>query len=100
MNGMVTPDKKAVGARLERLRVVFGFKTKTAFAEWLGIGEDTYRHYVAGRNRVSDHVCTFLKEQRGVTSDWLRHGDTAGLSQTLFDQIFPAAAPSKTRKQA
>ena len=89
MNGFVTPDKKAVGARLERLRVVFGFKTKTDFAKWLGIEQDTYRHYVMGRNRVPDSICRVLKERKGVTSDWLMHGDASGLPGALFDQIFP-----------
>lgn len=97
MNGTVTPAKKAVGKRLERLREVFGFKTKAEFAAWLGLRHDTYSHYAAGRNRVPEAVCAILKDRKGVTADWLLHGDTAGLSMTLFQQIFPDVAITNPR---
>jgi len=85
----VTPDKQAQGARLEQLRIALGYKTKTDFAKFLKVGEDTYRHYAEGRVGIQLDILMFLKRKHGVPSDWLLDGDDRLLPKWIYDKLYP-----------
>lgn len=86
---IVTPERKAAGERLELLRGVLGFPTKIAFAEYLGVGEDTYRHWAEGRHNIPRSICALLKERKGVPTEWLPFGDRSQLPRSLERQLYP-----------
>lgn len=87
----IKPKHVKRGKRLEQLRDALEFHTKVAFAEWLGVEESRYRRWVKGQNGIPDDIIEILKDRKGVTSDWLKHGDPAGLPTWLYHKIYEPA---------
>lgn len=81
------PENVEAGKRLEHLRDALDFKTKVAFAAWLDVPEFTYRKWTTGENEIPTYIINKLKEEKGVTSDWLKHGDASGLPARLYQKL-------------
>lgn len=91
MANAVNPKHVAAGKRLDELRIALDFRTKVAFAAWLDVKESRYRRWVKGQNGIPSDVIQILKDRKGVTSDWLKHGDPSGLPAWLYQLLYKAA---------
>lgn len=65
---------RAIGERLEVLRVKEGFRTKAAFAKSLGISTPSYNLFSTGSRQLSLDVAILLHERYRTSLDWLYLG--------------------------
>lgn len=76
-------------ARLKRLREYHGYKTQTAFAEWLGISLSRWNNFEKAGLSVSKEIEDLLVAVTpGLSVDWLRAGDRRFLSKELDRRLY------------
>lgn len=65
--------------------------TNAAISEKLGVASNAWSQYRTGDRTIPHSVLVGLKEQFGVSSDWILAGDPSGLPQRLYAKIRIAA---------
>lgn len=65
--------------------------SNAAIAAKLGVASNAWAHYRTGYRSIPHKILVGLKEQFGVTSDWILAGDPSGLPQRLYARIMVAA---------
>lgn len=83
------PDdyKNEVGQRLRRTRIALGVRNLRRFAENTGVDEDNLSNWERGVALVPAWYIQRLKENFGVTHDWIFGGDPAGLRFELAQKL-------------
>lgn len=84
--------------RVKLLRQTLGFTESKDFAAHLGIGKQRWNAFENGAP-LSKEVAFLLREQTGVTLDWLYFGEPWGLPSQLVHQLtgfslLPRAVPT------
>lgn len=73
--------------RMTVLRVYLGLPTQSAMAHFLGISTSRWNN-VEGRTPVSGAIMDMLvRKIPGLTSDWIRYGNEAGLPMRLVEML-------------
>ena len=72
------PKLKAIGERLEALRLAFSIN-QSEFAARAGIAQNTYNQYAKGKNLPRLDFAERICDEYGVTLDWIYRGDQSGL---------------------
>jgi len=85
------PFREAVGKRLRLLREGKEIDTQRAFAEQIGVHEDTYTKWEKGKALIPPYYVLELKRKFGVTADWLYFGDESALPRSLYTELKNAA---------
>lgn len=65
--------------------------TNAALSAKLGVASNAWSQYRTGERTIPHKVIVGLKEQFGVTSDWILAGDPSGLPQRLYARLRIAA---------
>lgn len=65
--------------------------TNAAISGKLGVASNAWSQYRTGDRTIPHSVLVGLKEQFGVSSDWILAGDPSGLPQRLYAKIRIAA---------
>ena len=65
--------------------------SNAAIAQKLGVLPNGWSQYRTGDRTIPHSVLVALKEQFGVTSDWILAGDPSGLPHRLYAKIRIAA---------
>ncbi len=81
------PYNVAVGKRLEKLRLAKGYKTIREFANFIKVGEDTYRAWEKGDNLIPPPVVDVLEKQFKIDHNWVYKGDPGGIPTKLSEDI-------------
>lgn len=87
-----TPFNKAVGKRLERLRLAEGHLTMRSFAKALGVDEARYRSWEKGLNGLPPETASELETRYGAALSWLYRGETRELRVGLLERLKKVAA--------
>lgn len=83
-------SKKATAKRLIQTQEALEL-TNAAISEKVGIASNRWSQYRTGDRTIPHNVLVSLKEQFGVTSDWILAGDPSGLPQRIYARIRIAA---------
>ena len=83
-------SKKAAAKRLVQTQEALEL-TNAAISEKIGIAANRWSQYRTGDRTMPHNVLVSLKEQFGVTSDWILAGDPSGLPQRIYARIRIAA---------
>lgn len=75
-----------IGMRLQLTRQAFGMN-QTEFADGAGISQHAYNQYERGHRRPNIDAAIALRDQYGITLDWIYCGDPSGLPYKLADLI-------------
>jgi len=65
--------------------------TNAAISEKLDVASNAWSQYRTGERTIPHKVLVGLKEQFGVSADWILAGDPSGLPQRLYAKIRIAA---------
>lgn len=79
-----TELKTGFARRLRLARIASGYLTARAFAEQLGIDQNTYTPYERGRSYPSAHTLAQIRALTKVTMDWLFLGDESHLPLQVY----------------
>lgn len=79
ISSMSEIDKKLVGARLRAVQTELGFATTQEFATHLGAERGTLDAWLNGRALPPVRYLTRLKEEHGITLDWLFYDDPSAM---------------------
>lgn len=75
------------GKRLKMLRLGMGFQTIRGFAAHLDVAEDRYDKWEKGKALIPPEVVQRLRDEFGITSDWMYYGEVSGLSVKLLEDL-------------
>lgn len=81
--------------RLVRLRESLGYPTATAFAAFLGVGQQRWANYENGFPLSREMIFRLVQSVPGLTSDWLYFGKPDGLPVDLARRLGELGAPGK-----
>ena len=81
--------------RLVRLREAVGYPTATAFAKFLGIGQQRWANYENGFPLSREIIFRLVQSIPGLTSDWLYFGKPDGLPVDLARRLGELGPPGK-----
>jgi transcriptional regulator with XRE-family HTH domain len=86
-----TRSNEAIGARLELTRKALGIRTQKDFAERAEIEANTYNQWVKGKARPDLTYAWRLRDEYGLSLDWIYVGDLSGtpyqLTRLIMDQF-------------
>ncbi len=82
-----SPYNIAVGKRLENLRLAKGYKTIREFANYIKVGEDTYRAWEKGDNLIPPPVVDALQQRFKIDHNWIYKGDPGGIPVKLAEEL-------------
>jgi len=82
-------ETNTVAERLRRTRLALGYGRgkKTAFANRIGVDKGDYTKFEQGERALPLSAGIRIKEEFGISLDWLFCGDKAHLSTDLYDKI-------------
>jgi hypothetical protein len=78
-----------------RLREAVGYPTATAFAKFLGIGQQRWANYENGFPLSREIIFRLVQSIPGLTSDWLYFGKPDGLPVDLARRLGELGPPGK-----
>ena len=81
--------------RLLRLRAALGYPTATAFATFLGVGQQRWANYENGFPLSREMIFLLVRTVPGLTSDWLYFGRSDGLPLDLARRLGELGPPGK-----
>ena len=84
--------RKAVIERLSRLQAALGFKRQREMAHLAGISEGNWSEIMALKRDLPKAAAQKIKDETGVTLDWIMDGDVAGLPLALASKLRAPAA--------
>src|SRR4051794_19375890 len=73
--------------RLVRLRKALGYPTASAFAKFLGIGQQRWANFENGFPLSREVIFLLVRSVPGLTSDWLYFGKSDGLPVDLARRL-------------
>jgi hypothetical protein len=83
-------SKKAAAKRIIQTQDALEL-TNAAISEKLGIASNRWSQYRTGERTMPHNVLVGLKEQFGITTDWILAGDPSGLPQRIYARLRIAA---------
>lgn len=89
------PADLAQKARLIRLREHLGYPNATAFAQFLGIGQQRWSNFENGMPLSREIAFRLVQTVPGLTLDWLYFGKAEGLPVDLARSLGALAPPGK-----
>jgi len=81
---MLNTDPRETANRLEWLRHYFG-KSQKEFASSIGVLPSTYGNWLHGNHGLSLDGARRIKQEYGVSLDFLFFGDTANLPEQILN---------------
>lgn len=86
--------KKQCGRRLRAVRLALNFNTIRGFATETSVEEDTLGAWESGQNMVQAYYVLKLKQEYGVTFEWIFDGDPKDLPYSLAVPVLEQASSS------
>lgn len=85
-------DKKAIGERLELIRLASGYPNKPRgaikrWAEKFGWSQQEYGNWETGLQRIPPEPASAIMHKTGATLDYIYHGKESTLPRSLSDAI-------------
>ena len=80
MGAKKTGPNSPVAQRIKRLRKAYSINTTTALAKMLDVSLQRISNVENGSPLSRDLAFKIVQRFQGITTDWLWHGSTAGLS--------------------
>lgn len=77
------------GRRLKRTREALGFSVRRQFAVTTEVDQTNLARWELGEVLVPPVYVVRLKDQFGVSLDWIYAGDAGGLPRRLADTLLP-----------
>lgn len=87
-----------VGIRIQRLRSAFKI-TQTQLAERTGFSTSIINNWESGTHPPSLEKAIILREQFGITLDWLYFADVRGLTPVQITDLTAAKLPAPMGRQ-
>lgn len=86
---MDRPDQlpKAIGKRLEAVRLANGFEVQADFADAIGVGRTVYNAWETGAQRPGLTSVLRLVDRFGLTLDFIYRGNLASLHEDVRKSI-------------
>lgn len=78
---------RRIGLRLEAIRLATGYRTKTKFAETIGLSPQGYNSYASGSERIGVDAAIRVSNRFGASLDYIYRGLHVGLVGDLFVKI-------------
>lgn len=84
-------SKEKAAARLIQTQTALGL-TNAALAKKSGVSAHAWSQYRTGDRSIPPQALAMLKEEYGITADWILVGDPSGLPQRIYGKIRISAA--------
>lgn len=82
----------AIGKRLELTRIVLEFPRQVDFYTAIKVDKSDWSHFESGERRITLGVAMRIKQQFGITLDWIYCGDPSGLPLHISQKLSRTAA--------